>query len=430
MQNRYRILWLIFSLLVLAAFGARIKAAPVDAGIPDTVSIDSVTAYLNGSGVVPVRFFNDEPLTGIEVTLKKSSADVKLDSVSFASGRLASGAMTGLTRNSDGTFTIYALTFDNIAPGSGLMCRMYFSYAQSIVPQTVKFDTTTFVDGQIWHGTTFNDTSASGSFTPQFVPGYLNIQTSPPTFDSLWVADITAARGQKVAVDVGLYNERNVKNADIALTYGSSRLQFDSVSFAGTRGAQANISGSTDGSTHSLYVGLSFGDGTPLSPGSGRIATLHFTVAPDGSDTAITIDTTTYLSLLTTTLTLTSVDANRQIVPIFHQGQVTIQGSTGVDDGTEQLPTAYQLLQNYPNPFNPTTEIAFSLPMPGEVHLDIYNIMGQRVRELAGGFLPAGYHQITFDGRSDNGQPLASGVYFYRLSAGVFSQTRKMALVK
>jgi hypothetical protein len=380
--------------------------------------------------VVPVRFFNDEPLTAIEVTLMKSSADIALDSVSFADGRLASSSPKGLTRNSDGTFTIWAQTFETIPVGSGLMCRLYFSYSSDVSPQVVKIDSIPFVDGQILRSTWFNDTASSVSFTPQFRAGYLNIQVSPPTFDSLWVSDVTAARGQHVAVDVGLYNERNVKNADIALTYGSSRLVLDSVSFVGTRGAQANISGSTDGATHSMYVGLSFGEGTPLAPGSGRIATMHFTIALSGSDTSITIDTTTYLSLLSTEITLTAVDANRRIVPIFHKGSISIQGSTGVDDGADLLPTAYQLLQNYPNPFNPSTEIAFSLPSPGEVHLEIYNVMGQRIRELANGFMPAGNHRITFDGHSDSGLPLSSGVYFYRLSAGAFSQSRKMALVK
>ena len=431
MQTRYRILWLILSLLILAAFGARIKAAPRDIGIPDTLSVDSVSAYQGGSGVVPVRFFNDEPLTGIEVTLKKSSTDIVLDSISFAAGRLgAMSLLKGVSHNSDGSFTIYAQTFESIPSGSGILCRLYFSYSNSVTPQVVKFDTTTFVDGQIWKSTSFVDTTNSGAYTPQFRAGYLNIQVSPPTFDSLWVADVTAARGQEIAVDINLYNERNVKNVDIALDFGSSRLKFDSISFSGTRGATASSSGGSDQTTHSMYASLNFGDLSPLSPGAGTIARMYFTVAPTGTDTVITIDSTTYLSLITTALTLTSADADRRIVPIFNKGSVKIEGTTGVDDGTDRLPHAYELAQNYPNPFNPTTEIAFSLPKPGNVQLEVYNIMGQRVRTLVNGFMPAGNNRISFDSRSDNGLPLSSGVYFYRLAAGTFSQTRKMVLVK
>ncbi len=408
----------------------------MDIGIPDTLSIDSVTSYLSGVGVVPVRFFNDHPLTAIEVTLKKSSSSVVLDSISFASSRISGLTLIkGLSPNSDGSFTIYvqALTLaEEIPAGAGLLCRLYFSYADNIPPQVVSIDSTTFVDGQLEKGTWFADTiPGSVPYHPRFRKGYLNIQVSPPTYDSLWVANITAARGQHASVDVSLYNERNVKNVDIVLSYGNDRLIFDSVSFIGTRGESANNKTyQTDLATHAVYIGINFGEAVPLVPGTGTIARLWLTVTGNTPDTTITIDSTTFLSLLSTSLTLTSVDANRQITPIFRAGSVAVQGSTGVNDGQDRLPETFALAQNYPNPFNPTTEIEFALPSPGVVHLDIYNVMGQRVRELVGGYLPAGRHRLTFDSRSEDGHPLSSGVYFYRLIAGANTETRKMLLVK
>ena len=89
------------------------------------------------------------------------------------------------------------------------------------------------------------------------------------------------------------------------------------------------------------------------------------------------------------------------------------------------LPEGYALYQNYPNPFNPITEISFSLPEASEAKLEIYNVMGQRVTTLIDELLLAGHHSATWDA-SDN----ASGIYFYRLTAGDATSTRKMVLLK
>jgi hypothetical protein len=433
MRINSRILWLILALLVLAAFSSRAHGAARDTGIPDTLTIDSVVSYPGGISVVPVRFFNDETLAAIELTIKQSSTAITLDSVSFASTRVSGFSTKGLSRNSDGSYTIYVQSMADVIPvGSGLLCRLYYSYPVSITPTVVMLDSTTFIDAQIEKGTWFSDADVLvGAYHPIFHRGFVNIQSSPPTFDSLWVANVTANRGQHVAVDVNLYNERNTKIVELALSLGNDRLIFDSVSFNGTRGAAASSKTyQTDPTSHSLYVGIDYGDATPLAPGTGVVAQLHFTVANDAPDTTITIDSTTYLSLLSTGLTLTSADANVHLTPIFRPGSVAIQISTDVNDHDWPLPDAYALAQNYPNPFNPTTEIEFSLPTNGRVTLNVYNVLGQQVRQLVEGNLPAGSHRVTFDARSSSGEPLSSGIYFYRLTAGTFAQTRKMLFVK
>jgi hypothetical protein len=95
-----------------------------------------------------------------------------------------------------------------------------------------------------------------------------------------------------------------------------------------------------------------------------------------------------------------------------------------------ELPTSFDLGQNFPNPFNPTTTISFSLPEAGDVLLKIYNIRGQLVRTLIDKRTPAGYHEVTWDGRNQSDRAAASGVYFYRLETQDFSKTRKMMLIK
>lgn len=94
------------------------------------------------------------------------------------------------------------------------------------------------------------------------------------------------------------------------------------------------------------------------------------------------------------------------------------------------LPTAVELAQNYPNPFNPTTTIEFSLPEQTEVRLDVLNVLGQVVTTLVNDNLPPGLHAIEWDGRSDGGGKVASGVYFYRLATNDQQRTKKMMLVK
>lgn len=94
------------------------------------------------------------------------------------------------------------------------------------------------------------------------------------------------------------------------------------------------------------------------------------------------------------------------------------------------LPRAFALHQNHPNPFNPTTKISFDLDHPGRVTLKIFNILGQEVMTLTDREFPAGAHEITWDGVDNNGNPVASGIYLYRIKAGSSSASRKMVLLK
>jgi hypothetical protein len=93
-------------------------------------------------------------------------------------------------------------------------------------------------------------------------------------------------------------------------------------------------------------------------------------------------------------------------------------------------PLDFALAQNTPNPFNPTTSITYALPRDARVALRIYNVTGQLVRTLVDGPQAAGFQSAVWDGTSDRGQQVASGVYLYRLEAGDWSQQRTMVLLK
>jgi len=89
------------------------------------------------------------------------------------------------------------------------------------------------------------------------------------------------------------------------------------------------------------------------------------------------------------------------------------------------LSNHFTLQQNYPNPFNPSTNIKYALPQASHVSLSVFNTLGQRVALLVDGKQEAGYHEVNF-----NASGLTSGVYFYRIQAGEFTETKKLILMK
>ena len=99
-------------------------------------------------------------------------------------------------------------------------------------------------------------------------------------------------------------------------------------------------------------------------------------------------------------------------------------------DNENSIPLAFSLDQNYPNPFNPLTQIGFSLAQAGQVSLEIYDLRGNRVRTILARHFAAGRYNVIWDGTDRNGQRVANGVYFYRLTAPEFTAVRKMLFMK
>jgi hypothetical protein len=137
--------------------------------------------------------------------------------------------------------------------------------------------------------------------------------------------------------------------------------------------------------------------------------------------------------------TFTTQSPGHELTFIYNQeveGKLQVQSITpefeanaDFKDGGAALPTEYALSQNFPNPFNPSTSFALSLPEASDYSLRIFNITGQLVKSFSG-HLEAGVHNITWDGRNDQGSSVASGVYFYKAEANGFAETRKMMMLK
>ncbi|MCK6606623.1 MAG: T9SS type A sorting domain-containing protein [Ignavibacteriaceae bacterium] len=108
--------------------------------------------------------------------------------------------------------------------------------------------------------------------------------------------------------------------------------------------------------------------------------------------------------------------------------QIDTDGDFEYSDAVEvvfEAPKSFELSQNYPNPFNPSTRISFTVPADSRVKISVFNGVGELIKVLEDGIREAGYHSVVFDAAS-----LPSGMYYYRLEAGDFVQSRKMLLIK
>ncbi|MEE9270274.1 MAG: choice-of-anchor D domain-containing protein, partial [Candidatus Krumholzibacteria bacterium] len=156
------------------------------------------------------------------------------------------------------------------------------------------------------------------------------------------------------------------------------------------------------------------------------------TVAPGGSvDIILNMDGTVLPpGMFQQNLNISSNDPATPVVTVAVQlvvDSTNVVTAFGVD---LRVPVEFSLHQNYPNPLNPTTTIAYDLPAAVDARLVIYNVRGERIRELVNEFQQPGRYKIQWDGRNTRGESVASGVYFYRLKAGNFVRTRKMIMLK
>jgi len=164
----------------------------------------------------------------------------------------------------------------------------------------------------------------------------------------------------------------------------------------------------------------------------------HFRLEFNGVDRTgdITVPNTTGWQTWTTVSATAFLPAGTQVmrfVPTVAGFNVNwfeiLSGASAVQ--TDLRPAGYALHPCYPNPFNPITTISYDLPEPAAVHLTIHDLAGRLVRTLAAeGVVGEGRHEVVWNGRDEAGQVMAAGVYFYRLDAAGFTETRRMTLLK
>jgi hypothetical protein len=199
------------------------------------------------------------------------------------------------------------------------------------------------------------------------------------------------------------------KNDDVTLT---------SASFAGTRLETMQLKEAIIDNVEKtvLIYGIVL-DEKPLAAGNGTLVKLSFA----GKDVSKVNFTPT---------TIGKQEGITLVSPAAKEVTYEFNGDVHMTDGLSNLPKTFAAFQNYPNPFNATTQIRYALPENANVRLEVFNILGQKVKVLVDEFQTQGYKQVTWDGRNDNGDQVSSGVYFYRINAGKFSEVLKMSLLK
>jgi hypothetical protein len=246
-----------------------------------------------------------------------------------------------------------------------------------------------------------------------------------------WISD------NEVTVPISVVHDENLVAMDIPLEW-SDGVTLTDVSFADTRvdyfdAKIANINEETNRVLIGL-ISMVYERKETLKPGDGVIANLTFR-----------IDDPTIEQFEVNSFTATNPGHSLALVyndwstgkPRVDHANPEVEGNTialtakpdGDGDGPI-VPESYSLGQNFPNPFNPSTTFSYSIRKPGHVQLNIYNILGQNVRTLVNEHQDAANYTKVWDGRDDNGNVVASGVYFYRIESGDFTDIKKMVLMK
>jgi parallel beta-helix repeat protein len=261
--------------------------------------------------------------------------------------------------------------------------------------------------------------SLDASYILQYVVGLVGIfpadsgGTAAPSMQELMkstslalasFSGASAERGKEVTVTLSVSRLRGLRGADIVLTYNKSQLTPTGVN---TMGA---VAGATmESSMNAGVIRISLASATAIDA-DGAFLQLKFKV---GDDIVGNVDSHIGISQF--------VVNEKDMRTATTDGVVNIKGK----------PTAYGLNQNYPNPFNPSTTISYQVPNDGQhVKIVIYSITGQVVRTLVDGDQRAGEYSIVWDGRSENGQPVSTGMYLFRMMANNFVSVKKMLLVK
>ena len=192
-----------------------------------------------------------------------------------------------------------------------------------------------------------------------------------------------------------------------------------SQSFTGTQTYNALFDTTfTNGETELLFQSNSTSG--LLGSGAWRAPAVGGTHRPDGGRFA-------FLSGRPYRMNHASLRANMDYILTNFMGEP--YNPTGVEEEAP-APGVYELAQNRPNPFNPTTTIRFTIPVDGDVKLNVYSTSGRQVKSLMNESIQSGSHSVVWDGRDDAGRETGSGVYFYRIESGDFHQTRKMVLIR
>lgn len=239
------------------------------------------------------------------------------------------------------------------------------------------------------------------------------------------VYDISANQ-KNIPFVINFANAESLGGIRIPLTYYNylnTDIYLDSISWSGSRVKYVQKKEIYTASTSNyddkkfLIKITPFPDEMPIPPGTGLLCTLYFhTESKWDEGIEVEVDTTRVNNICFSFIHKDFIC--RWIPRLPWKGLFSGKMTTGVEDmSNSNVPNEYFLAHNYPNPFNPVTTIEFSVPEESYVKLEIYNILGQKVRTLLDKILLQGTHRLEWNGKDEKSNILSSGIYFYRIEA-------------
>jgi hypothetical protein len=270
------------------------------------------------------------------------------------------------------------------------------------------------------------------------------VAASAPTKDAVAIgaptlAAVSDGATRRVTVPLNLDNTQKLVAMDIPLQFGQpgDGINLVNVEYASRVDYFNEKITNIDNEKKNVVMGLismAYDPATPdLEVGSGPIAYLTFDVTDPTMEsfTIASADIPTPAHHLMLVWHEAAADGGDLQVRWNDQLDFSVEVPlNGTAAGRTLIPETYALEQNYPNPFNAGTVISFALPEASHVKVSVFNVLGQTVRVLADEEMAAGMQRVSWDGRDDNGSAAASGVYFYRITANRFTDTKKMTLLK
>jgi hypothetical protein len=236
-----------------------------------------------------------------------------------------------------------------------------------------------------------------------------------------------------VTIDIRLWNDETICGWAIPLTFYNplnTDVICDSVQWSSTFWSnKPNIYSADIYNVDKVIVLYSAYFAGDWPTGDNLLATLHFTTdAAWDTSIGVKIDSTFYPP--SSFLELVNCGTGIGTPMEFLAGCLNTWTTTDVPESPSTGITGFVLAQNYPNPFNLKTNLSFEIPYECRVSLKIYNLVGRLVNTLIDGKMEKGQHTIFWDGTSSSGDPVASGIYFYKLTTSDFVSVKKMVLLK
>lgn len=407
--------------------GTTLAAVPVNLTNTGAVgglqfSLKDIPNQLTVAGVAPAGRAAAEPFQDYGIDGLPGTSDFGEGDGSFTPGE----PYTDVNGNSewDGAFsveyndrdsTVSVLIFDasgnSLIPGNGPVCTILFLIPGTVTDQIIdlRFHEILNADPQFLlvvtdpQGNAVNTTWLNGFLTVGGIEVTMGAASGSP-----------GQLSQPMAIEMA--NAVPVKGIQFNIVDAVDHLTIASVTGVG-RGANFTFVGN-EVAGQSMVLGVNF-SGATIPAGTGAIVEVVFMVDAGATEESINLALSQLIVAAAGGVPLPSNGGN---------GIFTV--AVGVGDETE-IPEKFELSQNYPNPFNPTTTISYSVPEASDVHVGIYNLLGQEIRTLAFGEHQPGYYSTLWDGLDRNGVRVESGVYLYRMSSAAgFNATKKLVMLK